>query len=38
MAPPKVEEIPIPSDNWFIDEEKPEMVKSAFKKLKRDTN
>ena len=29
---PKVEEIPKPSDYMFIDEDKPEMVKSAFKK------
>ena len=29
---PKVEEIPKPSDYIFIDEDKPEMVKSAFKK------
>ena len=29
---PKVEEIPKPSDYMFIDEDKPEMTKSAFKK------
>ena len=32
---PRVEEIPIPSDNLFIDEKKPEMVKSAFKKTQK---
>ena len=36
---PSLQPIPIPSDNWFIDEKKKtEMVKSAFKKLKRDIN
>ena len=29
---PLVKEIPIPSDYMFIDEEKPEMIESAFKK------
>ena len=32
---PRVEEIPIPSDNLFINEKKPEMVKSAFKKTQK---
>ena len=32
---PRVEEIPIPSDNLFIDEKKPEIVKSAFKKTQK---
>ena len=31
-AVPVAEEVPIPSDNLFIDEKKPEMVKSAFKR------
>ena len=32
---PIVKEIPIPSDYMFIDEEKPEMIKSAFKKTQK---
>ena len=32
---PRVEEIPIPSDNLFIDEKKPEIVKSALKKTQK---
>ena len=31
-TPPIVKEIPKPSDYMFIDEDKPEMIKSAFKK------
>ena len=31
-TPPIVKEIPKPSDCMFIDEDKPEMIKSAFKK------
>ena len=32
---PIVKEIPIPSDYMFIDEEKPEIIKSAFKKTQK---
>ena len=34
-AAPVVEEVPIPSDNWFMSEKKPEMVKSAFKRTQK---
>ena len=33
---PVAEEVPIPSDNKFIDEKKPEMVKSAFKRTQKE--
>ena len=32
---PVAEEVAIPSDNLFIDEKKPEMVKSAFKRTQK---